>query len=40
MQINKISSIKTIARVARELGQDKQWLNKLAIEMEPEHGLI
>jgi hypothetical protein len=40
LQLNKISSIQTITLVARELGEDEEWLSDIAGEMEPEDGLI
>jgi hypothetical protein len=40
MQLNKIWSIKTIAMVAQELGEDEDWLHEISIEMEPEDGVI
>ncbi|WP_163266211.1 hypothetical protein [Chelativorans alearense] len=40
MHINKIHSVQTIALVARELGEDEDWLADIAAEMEPEDGLI
>lgn len=40
MQRNKIWSIKTLALVARELGEDEEWLDEISIEMEPEDGII
>ena len=40
MQLNKIHSVRTLALVARELGEDEDWLSDLATEMEPEDGLI
>lgn len=40
MQINKIYSAKTLARVALELGEDEDWLDEIASEMEPEDGVI
>jgi hypothetical protein len=39
-QLNKIHSVRTIALVAQELGENEDWLAELAIEMEPEDGLI
>ncbi len=39
-QLNKESSVKTIDRVAVEIGEDVDWLFEVAIEMEPEDGLI
>ena len=40
MHINKVHSVKTIALVARELGEDEDWLGGIAAGMEPEDGLI
>lgn len=40
MQLNKVSSIKTITLVAQELGEDEDWLREIYIEMEPEDGVI
>lgn len=40
MQVNKISSIRTIALVAKDLGEDEQWLFDIIDAMEPEDGLI
>tara|TARA_R110001606_G_scaffold84783_1_gene192688 strand:- start:1745 stop:1966 length:222 start_codon:yes stop_codon:yes gene_type:complete len=40
MQLGKISSIRTIALVAKELGEDEDWLFDIAGKMEPEDGLI
>jgi len=39
-QRNKVHHVTTIARVAIELGVDEDWLWDVAIEMEPEDGLI
>jgi hypothetical protein len=39
-QLNKESSVKTIDRVAVELGEDVDWIFEIAIEMEPEDGAI
>ena len=39
-QLNKESSVKTIDRVAVEIGEDVDWLLEIAIEMEPEDGVI
>ncbi len=39
-QLNKESSVKTIDRVAVELGEDVDRLFEIAIEMEPEDGVI
>jgi len=40
MQLNKVSYVTTIARVAAELGEDEDWLGEVASGMEPEDGLI
>ncbi len=40
MQLNKVTRVTTIARVAADLGEDEEWLSDLASEMEPEDGLI
>ncbi len=40
MHINKVSSVKTISLVAKELGEDEEWLFDIAGEMEPEDGVI
>ena len=40
MHINKIHAVQTITLVARELGEDEDWLADIATEMEPEDGLI
>ena len=40
MQRNKIHAIRTIALVAKELGEDEGWLHELSGEMEPEDGVI
>ncbi|OAM76940.1 hypothetical protein [Devosia elaeis] len=39
-QLNKESSVKTIDRVAVEIGEDVNWLLEIAIEMEPGDGVI
>jgi hypothetical protein len=39
-QLNKESSVKTIDRIAVELGEDVDWLLEIAMEMEPEDGVI
>lgn len=39
-QLNKESFVKTIDRVAVEIGEDVDWLLEVAIEMEPEDGVI
>ena len=40
MHVNKVSRVRTIDRVARDLGEDVNFLFDVAIEMEPEDGLI
>ena len=40
VQLNKVTRVTTIARVAAELGEDEDWLSDVANEMEPEDGLI
>ena len=40
MQINKVYSVKTIDRVASELGETVDRIFDLAIDMEPEDGVI
>ncbi|API60408.1 hypothetical protein BSL82_14880 [Tardibacter chloracetimidivorans] len=40
MQRNKVAWVKTIDRVAAELGEDADWLADIANDMEPEDGLI
>lgn len=40
MRVNKVSHDKTINFVARDLGEDEDWLFDVAIEMEPEDGVI
>jgi hypothetical protein len=40
MHINKVSHVTTISRVAKELGENEDWLFDVAAEMEPEDGLI
>ena len=40
MQINKVHSVRTLALVAKDLGEDADWLADIAIDMEPEDGLI
>jgi hypothetical protein len=39
-QVNKVHHAHTIARVAAMLGEDEDWLGDVAIEMDPEDGLI
>ena len=40
MHVNKVSHVTTIDRVAKDLGEDINWLFDVAIEMEPEDGVI
>ena len=40
MQVNKVHSVRTLALVAKDLGEDAEWLADIAIDMEPEDGLI
>ena len=40
MQVNKIHSVRALALVARDLGENADWLADVAIDMEPEDGLI
>jgi hypothetical protein len=40
MHVNKVHSVRTLALVARDLGTDEDWLADLALDMEPEDGLI
>lgn len=40
MQINKVHAVRTLAHVARDLGEDVDWLADIAIDMEPKDGLI
>ena len=40
MQLNKVHSVKTIDRVAAELGETVDWIFDLAIDMETEDGVI
>lgn len=40
MQLNKIHSVKTVDRIAAELGETVDRLHELAIRMEPEDGVI
>jgi hypothetical protein len=40
MHINKVSHVFTLDRVARDLGEDKDWLFDIAKDMEPEDGCI
>jgi hypothetical protein len=40
MHVNKVHSVTTIARVAKDLGEDEDWLQNVANGMDPEDGLI
>jgi hypothetical protein len=40
MHVNKVSSVKTISLVAKELSEDEDWLFDIAADMEPEDGAI
>jgi hypothetical protein len=40
MHINKVHSVTTIGRVAKDLGEDEDWLWDVANGMDPEDGLI
>ena len=40
MHVNKVPHVKTISHVAKELGENEDWLFDVAAEMEPEDGLI
>jgi hypothetical protein len=40
MHVNKVSSVTTINLVAKDLGEDVDWLYDVASEMEPEDGVI
>jgi hypothetical protein len=40
MHVNKVSHITTISQVAKELGENEDWLFDVAAEMETEDGLI
>ena len=40
MQLNKVRSVKTVDRVAAELGETVDRLHELAIAMQPEDGII
>jgi hypothetical protein len=40
MHVNKVSLVKTINLVAKDLGEDEDWLVDVVIEMEPEDGAI
>ena len=38
--VNKVHHVTTITQVAKELGEDENWLRDIAIEMEIEAGVI
>ena len=40
MHINKVHHVKTISRVAKELGEDEDWLFAIASDMDIEDGVI
>jgi hypothetical protein len=40
MHVNKVYAVFTLSRVAKDLGEDEDWLRDIAGEMEPEDGLI
>jgi len=40
MHVNKVSHVRTIDLVAKDLGEDIDFLFDVAIEMEPEDGVI
>ena len=40
MHVNKVHHVLTISRVAKELGEDEDWLFEVANEMDTEDGLI
>lgn len=40
MQVNKVYSVRTLTLVAKDLGEDADWLADIALDMEPEDGLI
>ncbi len=40
MHINKVSHVTTISQVAKDLGEDEDWLFDVAADMAPEDGLI
>ncbi len=40
MHVNKVHHVTTIARVAKDLGEDEDWLRDIANEMEIEDGVI
>lgn len=40
VHVNKIHSVRTLELVARDLGEDVDWLADIATDMDPEDGLI
>ncbi len=40
MHTNKVHHVTTISRVAEDLGENEDWLFDVAMEMEPEDGVI
>jgi hypothetical protein len=40
MHVNKVHHVTTINRVAKDLGEDEDWLWNVAIKMEIEDGVI
>jgi hypothetical protein len=40
MHVNKVHHVKTISRVAKELGEDEDWLFDIAMDMDIEDGVI
>jgi hypothetical protein len=40
MHVNKVHHVKTIHRVAKELGESEDWLFDIAIGMETEDGVL
>jgi hypothetical protein len=40
MHVNKVHHVKTIERVAKELGESVDWLHDIADEMDAEDGVI
>jgi hypothetical protein len=40
MHVNKVNHVKTITRIAEDLGEDEGWLRDVASEMEIEDGVI
>ena len=40
MHVNKVHHVTTITQVAKDLGEDEDWLRDVASEMEIEDGVI